>query len=99
MDAIDEIDDGLMPVFGGPWDGERWVIGPDGIEKPCNRIVLEAEGIRIDESTPEGKRIMREIDESAGNLVWAAYRPGMHMGKQRWIFAGFRKEKTEFVSE
>jgi hypothetical protein len=86
------IDDGNLPVIGGPCDGARWLSGPTRIEKPCNRVALEIQGKRIDTSTAEGRDAIRRWRHAGGNSTWAIYELAIRDGKECYAFRQFEKD-------
>jgi hypothetical protein len=86
------IDDGNLPVIGGPCDGARWLSGPTRIEKPCNRVALEFQGKKIDPSTAEGRYAMRRWRDAGGNSTWAIYELAIRDGKECYAFSRFDKD-------
>jgi hypothetical protein len=87
-----KIDDGNLPVIGGPWDGASWLSGPTRIEKRCNRVALEIHGKRIDTSTAEGRDALRRWRDARENSTWAVYQLAIHSGKKFYAFSGFDKD-------
>jgi hypothetical protein len=86
------IDDGNLPVIGGPCDGARWLSGPTRIEKPCNRVALEFQGKKIDPSTAEGRDAIRRWRDAGGNSTWAIYELAIRDGKECYAFRQFDKD-------
>jgi hypothetical protein len=91
--ANQKVNEGDIELIGGPWDGE-WEpdIGAGQIEHPCNGVMLEQYGKKIDALTAEGRDIIRRIEEANNNVLWAVYNPTFHNGKRVYKFAGFRKD-------
>jgi hypothetical protein len=86
------IEDGKLPVIGGPWDGARWQIGPTRVEKRCNRVVLEFYGKRIDASTAQGRDAIRRLRDARADSIYVVYRLAIRDGKECYAFSGFEKD-------
>lgn len=85
------IEDGKLPVIGGPWDGARWQCGPTRIEKRCNPVALEFYGKQIDASTAQGRDAMRRL-RAGENSVCVVYSLAIRDGRECYAFSGFEKD-------
>jgi hypothetical protein len=85
------IEDGKVPVIGGPWDGARCQSGRTRIEKRCNPVALKFYDKHIDASTAQGRDAICRL-RAGENSIWVVYSLAIRDGKECYAFTGFEKD-------